>query len=232
MEIISKETAARFGLKRYFTDIACSKGHVAERTISRNDCTECLAARQLAWFTQNRESENARSRQWYAENKEKAAVTRASWRERNAEKDRADIAAYQAANRDRLDEAAEKWRKENPDKVRGYIARYKEENPERILEIDRAWRARNKGKINAKKKRREANKLKATPAWADLKAITRIYEEAARLTAETGIPHHVDHIYPLQSDWICGLHVEDNLQILPASINQSKSNRRLPEVHG
>lgn len=64
--------------------------------------------------------------------------------------------------------------------------------------------------------------------WADLDAIRAIYAEAARLTAETGIRHEVDHYYPLQGEIVCGLHCEANLQILTKAENIRKKNR-MPE---
>lgn len=73
--------------------------------------------------------------------------------------------------------------------------------------------------------KRRARKLHATPAWADLKAIRAIYNRAAFLTRRTRIAHHVDHFYPLQGETVCGLHVEGNLQILPATENIRKRNR-------
>lgn len=47
----------------------------------------------------------------------------------------------------------------------------------------------------------------------------RIYAEARRLTIETGISHHVDHIIPLAHG---GTHHPDNLQILTSSQNIQK----------
>lgn len=65
----------------------------------------------------------------------------------------------------------------------------------------------------------------ATPPWADRKAIEALSAEAKRLTKTTGIKHEVDHIYPVCSETICGLHVQDNLRIVTAVINLAKSNR-------
>lgn len=73
-------------------------------------------------------------------------------------------------------------------------------------------------------KRRYAMQVLASPEWRDRKKINALYEEAERLTAETGIVHHVDHIYPIQGIISCGLHVHQNLRVLPATENCSKSN--------
>ncbi|KMO33922.1 hypothetical protein VQ02_19870 [Methylobacterium variabile] len=90
---------------------------------------------------------------------------------------------------------------------------------------NKEYASANRAKYLAHTRSRQARKMQATPVWADLKKIEAIYAEAARLTAETGVPHHVDHIYPLRGKTMCGLHVENNLQILTAVENLSKGNR-------
>lgn len=75
--------------------------------------------------------------------------------------------------------------------------------------------------VNAKYR---AAKLLAIPPWANLDRIREIYENCPE-------GYHVDHIFPLQADNSCGLHVESNLQYLPAMDNLKKSNK-IPSVGG
>ena len=69
-----------------------------------------------------------------------------------------------------------------------------------------------------------AKMLGRMPVWADKKAIRAVYAEARRLTHETGVLHHVDHVIPLNGREVSGLHVEGNLQVLTFIENSRKHN--------
>lgn len=102
---------------------------------------------------------------------------------------------------------------------------WREQNKERLAKQAAEWTRKNSGVKQAAKARRLAAKIQATPIWADLTAIAAIYTDAARLTRETGIPHEVDHVVPLRSPLVCGLHIACNLQILTKTENRRKHNR-------
>ena len=72
---------------------------------------------------------------------------------------------------------------------------------------------------------RRAGLKKATPKWADRKEIKKIYKECIEKTKNSGIKHEVDHIVPLKGQFVSGLHVHWNLQILQAKENRLKSNK-------
>lgn len=90
------------------------------------------------------------------------------------------------------------------------------------------WIKKNRHKELEYKQQKRAAKLKAVPLWAKREKIKEIYALANQRTKETGVLHHVDHMYPLRSKWLCGLHIETNLQILTAEENTSKGNRVWP----
>jgi hypothetical protein len=76
-----------------------------------------------------------------------------------------------------------------------------------------------------------AARRQAVPKWltkGEKYEIERIYALSRWMSDATGESFDVDHIYPLISDFMCGLHVPLNLIVLSASDNARKSNTWWP----
>jgi len=97
--------------------------------------------------------------------------------------------------------------------------KYREANPYNSLPVTM------KAGYLARNAARRALVAQATPAWADLRMIESFYIEAQRKSTETGVPHEVDHIVPLNNPGVCGLHVHTNLRVITKVENRSKRNR-------
>jgi hypothetical protein len=83
-------------------------------------------------------------------------------------------------------------------------------------------------KIIERNMRRRTAKTRARPTWltAIQKAqIQEFYEIARAKSVQTGIKHHVDHMFALRHPKFNGLHVPWNLQVLTQTENYTKKLR-------
>ena len=138
--------------------------------------------------------------------------------------------AWVAENREQHARNTLRWAKANLDKHYASISKWAKENRATRRAAEAAWKLRNPGKRASFFAKRRALKVRATPMWANEFFISEAYHLAALRTKVTGFPWHVDHIVPLMSKIVCGLHVENNLQVIPGHVNASKSNRHWPEM--
>ena len=116
----------------------------------------------------------------------------------------------------------------NKERMKLEAAKYREENKEYYKEYFSKFAKENRHKKNAVAAKRRASKKQATPKWLtehDHKVIEAKYAMATWLSAVVGIQYHVDHIIPLNGINVSGLHVPDNLSVIPAKDNIIKGNR-------
>ncbi len=147
---------------------------------------------------------------------------------------KAHVNEYAAKNRSLVSAtnkvASAKFRGANREAERERLAVYREANTELCNQRVERWRKANPHKHASKENRRRAAKLNATPQFANQRYIDMFYEMARLESERLGVDVHVDHIVPLKSSLVCGLHYEHNLQLLVASANLKKSNRVWPNM--
>ena len=128
-------------------------------------------------------------------------------------------------NKELTKERASKWQKDNIERKREIRAEWRNKNIAKHNAYNREWWSENKDKRAAYEGKRRAIQIQRTPAWdSDAHLIIAKYQLAAMLSKASGIPHHVDHIIPLQGRKVSGLHVFSNLRVIPGSDNVKKSN--------
>lgn len=107
---------------------------------------------------------------------------------------------------------------------------WREKNKEHIKLRSRKRLEEHREMIVANNALRRARKLRAIPKWANKFFVSEIYDLARRRTIAFGQKMEVDHIVPLQHPLVCGLHVENNLQIITKSANSGKRNLWWPDM--
>jgi hypothetical protein len=122
-------------------------------------------------------------------------------------------------------EKKHEWYISNREQV---IERAKTRPPEQLREYRNTWKKNNKVQVNADTKARRRKHREATPIWLSRKQkseIRQIYQIAITMTQSTGEQYVVDHIIPLRSEIVCGLHVPWNLRVITREDNLIKSNK-------
>jgi 5-methylcytosine-specific restriction endonuclease McrA len=149
----------------------------------------------------NKEQKKAYNIQWYSDNRTTILLTNAQWRKDNKEW----IMQYQKDNK----EVAKQYRNDNVERLKEQRALWRKNNPDQVAKLS---------------SNRQFKLEQATPYWSETKEIKVVYLKRDEYRNIYGIPFEVDHIIPINSDTVCGLHVLANLQLLDKSLNSSKHN--------
>lgn len=113
---------------------------------------------------------------------------------------------------------------------------------EELLEYQKSLNKRQLDTYRARKNSNSASyrakQRKATPPWITkehTKQMTELFKERERQSVLLGVGHHVDHIIPINSPYVCGLHVPWNLEVITEELNLLKNNKidngRLSELY-
>jgi hypothetical protein len=167
----------------------------------------------------NKEKRLAYVKDWQIANKEKLKAYRKDYYEANKEK----MNAYGKARYEANKEKVKAYREANREKVEASRRAYHEANKERRNGLMRAWYKANREKSNAYGAKRRAIEKQAMLPSSDLKLINKFYDKSFKLKGQRGEAYHVDHIIPLS---IGGAHHQDNLRVISAIENLSRSKRR------
>lgn len=186
-------------------------------------CKPCVREYTRAHYRRNLERERVRKEEYRRTHRAQRSEAARAYREANKETIREKGREYERKNKDII---AARRKAKYPERKHLLAARNKrwaEANPEKVLEKGRRWSRNNLDKVAAKCSRRRARLANAS--WANKGAVRAVYAEAARLSKTTGERHHVDPIYPLRGETVCGLNVEGNLRVVSASVNLLKKNK-------
>ena len=197
--------------EKFLSGKPCKRGHLSERLVSSRACCQCQSDKNRSVYEARREEIKAKTK---------------AYRNANIDVAKAKQRAYRLKHLDEVN-AKDRLRSQKPERKAKLLARlaaWNKANPERAKQRVRDWAKNNPGRTLARAARYRAAQRKATPAWADNEKIQKVYDLAARFRS-LGCDFHVDHVIPLQSRTVCGLHVHNNLEIIEARANRSKSNQ-------
>lgn len=162
----------------------------------RGKCRECHREHKRAYEASRAEITSIYMKEYRNAHKERIAAQKKAWVERNRDHVRQLERGYAVTNAANKTIARKKWVEANPDK-------------------DRAAKAANR-----------ADRIMRVPVWADRERIKTYYNVCAFFNEINGYAkYHVDHILPLNGKKVSGLHVHNNLQVIPAKDNLRKGNR-------
>lgn len=179
----------------YFTGKPCNRGHISVRFASTAQCKACQGEHTREYYSDDPEKYRALSREDHRRHRDRNVARMATYREENPDIMKAASKSWRDRNTEKIKQSIKKWKTENKDRLRGYDA-------SRII-----------------------SEVQATPDWltsSERKLIREVYASAKIISEETGEKHHVDHIVPLVSKYVCGLHVPWNLRVIPALENLRK----------
>lgn len=213
--ITSRKQAIAAGAKHFYTGRPCKNGHLDLRFTSDGKCVSCNREKVRSYYAKHPELKREVNDRLRSKDPERFAELA---RERN----RRYVNSMDECRRQRKNAKLREWRYCRTDSM---IQRDREKRSQYIKNRSDlfAFYASSRNKM----------RRMATPAWISDKQkaeIASLYRKSKEMSAATGIPHNVDHIVPITSDIVCGLHVPWNMRVITRRENISKLNRYWPDM--
>lgn len=187
-------------------------------------CRACYAKRAAERRKRNPERAKKLAASYSSAHRDEINARRRARRSANPERTKAERKAVYAKYREKELETMRKWKEANRDHMRVQRAERYWSDPDAARKRQMDYLRARPGLSNSRVMARLAQKLKATPPWANKESIESFYGWAEVLSSVAGVPHEVDHVVPLRAKNVSGLHCEANLQILTRAENRKKSN--------
>jgi hypothetical protein len=96
---------------------------------------------------------------------------------------------------------------------------------EKMLAGSKRWKDNHPDKLREYSDLRNTLKERQIPGWCEKELISILYLKRDELNERYGLNLEVDHIIPLNSKTVSGLHCWHNLQLLDKNANCSKGNK-------
>lgn len=198
---------------------------------------------QRLYREQNKERRAKQKAEYYLKHREEILAKKKEYTKRTANKRAAYYAEYNKTKRLNAKTYHKNYYESNKEKILKQKQQYREDNPEivkaakqihyqkyrqKLLNQKKQYRQANKGQIAYINAMRKKVVKQRTPKWTTLDdkwMLKQAYELAALRSELFGFKWHVDHIIPLQGKLISGLHVANNIQVIPAIDNIRKRNK-------
>ena len=203
-----------------------SRGYFSVRSDTpsglRSDCRDCVNNKSKIYYDTNSENVIQRTVAWAQENRLLVNFLKRKRYLEDTDKYLLKDRQYRLQNKGKLKEWSKEYRSrpEVKKKLQIYRLQYSN-NPDNKIKLKvlaKRWRDKNKDLVCYYSSNRRAKVREATPSWA-CQDTMKSFNKEAQYFGES-----VDHIIPLNTPLVCGLHCEFNLQLLPLSDNIKKNN--------
>lgn len=177
-------------------------------------CNKCLLIKDFTSFYKDRTKPDGFAYTCKDCGREQDIKRRRQYDKRNPTHRKTYDRKYYKDNEEIIKKRTSSWIRKNRERKRDYDSSY-----------GKNWRQKNVSKRRANDAKRRAMLLQATPKWFEKGEVDAIYEKCYLKEKSLGIKYEVDHIVPLISKVVCGLHCKDNLRIITKEENQRKWNK-------